>query len=59
MPNTETISRIAKILARATSPEPSEAEAAIEGAYKRMIRDRVTITDLLSLPVVELYQETL
>jgi hypothetical protein len=55
----ETIRRVAKILARATSPEPEEAAAALSGAYKRMVRDSVTLQDLLSLPVAELYQNTL
>lgn len=59
MADRETISRIAKILARGTSGNPGEADAAIDGAYKRMVRDRVTIKDLLTLPLVELYQEAL
>ena len=59
MADRETIARVAKILARATSPEPGEAAAALNGAYKRMIRDGVTLQDLLSLPVSELYQNTL
>lgn len=59
MPDQETISRIAKILARAGSDNQNEAAAALEGAYKRMVRDRVTLRDLLSLPLGELYQDTL
>ena len=59
MASQEATSRVAKILAKATSPELGEAHAALEGAYKRMVRDKVTINDLLSLPVVELYQESL
>lgn len=59
MPTQETISRIAKILARAGSDNQNEATAALEGAYKRMVRDGVTIQDLLSLPISELYQDTL
>jgi hypothetical protein len=59
MADRETIRRVAKILARATSSEPEEASAALYGAYKRMVRDGVTLQDLLSLPVAELYQNTL
>lgn len=51
--------RVAKILARATSPEPHEAATALEHAYKRMVRDQVTLADLLTLPESELFQETL
>ena len=59
MPDRTTISRIAKILARAGSDNPNEASAALDGAYKRMVRDGVTLHDLLSLPTDELYQDTL
>lgn len=59
MPTQETISRIAKILARAGSDNQNEATTSLEGAYKRMVRDGVTIQDLLSLPISELYQDTL
>lgn len=59
MADREAIRRVAKILARATSSEPEEASTALNGAYKRMVRDGVTLQDLLSLPVAELYQNTL
>lgn len=59
MPDQSTISRIAKILARAGSDNQNEASAALEGAYKRMVRDGVTVSDLLTLPIAELYQDTL
>lgn len=59
MPDRTTISRIAKILARAGSDNQNEAAAALDGAYKRMVRDGVTLHDLLSLPTDELYQDTL
>lgn len=59
MPDRESISRIAKILARAGSDNPGEAAAALQGAYKRMVRDGVTLRDLLSLPIEELYQDSL
>jgi hypothetical protein len=59
MPDRATISRVAKILARATSPEPGEAQTALEHAYKRMARDGVTLADLLTLPEEELFQEAL
>lgn len=59
MPSRETISRIAKMLAGATSSESAEASAKLQGAYKRMVRDGVTLRDLLSLPLTELYQDTL
>jgi hypothetical protein len=59
VPDRTTISRIAKILARAGSDNPNEAAAALDGAYKRMVRDGVTLHDLLSLPTDELYQDTL
>lgn len=59
MADLEPVSRIAKILARATSAEPHEAAAALSGAYKRMVRDGVTLSDLLTLPVKELYQDAL
>jgi hypothetical protein len=53
------ISRIAKILARATSNNEAEAVQCIKSAYARMKRDGVTLEDLLTLPVQELYQATL
>ena len=56
MSDRETISRIAKILARAGSDNPNEAAQALQGAYKRMVRDGVSLPDLLSLPLEELYQ---
>lgn len=56
MTTRENITLIAKILARATSPEANEAAAAVEAAYKRMRRDQVSVKQLLSLPLVELYQ---
>ena len=59
MPSRETIIRIAKMLAGATSSESAEASAKLQGAYKRMARDGVTLRDLLSLPLTELYQDTL
>jgi hypothetical protein len=59
VPDRATISRIAKILARAGSDNPNEAAAALDGAFKRMVRDGVTLHDLLSLPTDELYQDTL
>lgn len=59
MADPASIVRVAKILARATSPEPQEASAALQGAYKRMVRDGVTLSDLLSLPLELLYQDTL
>lgn len=59
MSNREAISCIAKMLAGATSAEPAEASAKLHGAYKRMVRDGITLSDLLSLPVGELYQDTL
>ena len=59
MPDRAAISRIAKILARAGSDNPNEAHSALEGAFKRMVRDGVTLHDLLSLPTDELYQDTL
>jgi hypothetical protein len=59
MADYSTISRIAKILARATSPEPNEAKSALDHAYKRMVRDSVTLADLLTLPEAELFQDTL
>ena len=58
MADRETISRIGKILARATSDSPNEAEAALKSAYARMQRDGVTVHDLLTLPLQELYQDT-
>lgn len=59
MADRETISRIAKILARAGSDNQNEAAQALNGAYKRMVRDGVSLRDLLSLPLEELYQDTL
>lgn len=59
MADYSTISRIAKILARATSPEPNEAKSALDHAYKRMVRDSVTLADLLTLPEAELFQDAL
>lgn len=59
MADYSTISRIAKILARATSPEPNEAKSALDHAYKRMVRDSVTLADLLTLPEAELFQDTI
>lgn len=53
------IQRIAKLLARATSPEAGEAQTALEGAYKRMKRDGVSFGDLLTLPTNDLYQDVL
>jgi len=55
----EDIARIAKIVARATSVEPNEANSALHAAYKRMRRDQVGIRHLLTLPLSELYQEAL
>jgi Protein of unknown function (DUF2786) len=55
----EKLQTIAKILARATSPEEHEAKTAVEHAYKRMARDGLTLKDLLTLPEADLYQETL
>ena len=59
MPDHAAISLIAKILARAGSDNSNEAAAALDSAYKRMVRDGVTLRDLLSLPEKELYQNTL
>ena len=59
MSDRETISRVAKILARAGSDNPNEAAQALQGAYKRMVRDGVSLRDLLSLPLSDLYQDTL
>lgn len=59
MPDYATVSRIAKILASATSPEPGEAQTALNHTYKRMVRDGVTLADLLTLPESELFQEAL
>lgn len=59
MSDRETISRVAKILARAGSDNANEAAQALQGAYKRMVRDGVSLRDLLSLPLSELYQDTL
>lgn len=59
MASPEAISRIAKILARGTSPEAGEADASVEAAYKRMRRDQVGVKDILGLPLAELYQEPL
>lgn len=59
MPDQVTIQRIARLLARATSPEAGEAQAALEGAFKRMRRDGVSFGDLLTLPTNDLYQDVL
>lgn len=59
MPDQTTIQRIAKLLARATSPEAAEAQAALEGAFKRMKRDGVSFDDLLTLPKNDLYQDVM
>lgn len=59
MPDQITIQRIAKLLARATSPEEAEARTALEGAYKRMRRDGVSFDDLLTLPKIDLYQDVM
>ena len=59
MSNYESILRVAKILARATSPEQAEAQTALESALKRMLRDGVSFQDLLTLPKEELFQNTL
>lgn len=59
MPDRETIARVAKILARAGSDNPNEAAQSLQGAYKRMVRDGVSLRDLLSLPLEDLYQDTL
>jgi hypothetical protein len=50
---------VAKLLARVTSTSEAEAAASLQGAYKRMVRDGVTMRDLLALPVNDLYQDTL
>jgi hypothetical protein len=55
----ETVSRIAKILARATSDNQNEADASLRSAYARMKRDGVTVRDLLELPTQEIYQDAL
>jgi len=59
MPDQPTIQRIAKLLARATSPEAGEAQSALEGAFKRMKRDGVSFDDLLTLPKNDLYQDVM
>lgn len=59
MPDQTTIQRIAKLLARATSPEAAEAQSALEGAFKRMKRDGVSFDDLLTLPKTDLYQDVM
>lgn len=59
MADRETISRVAKILARAGSDNPNESAQALQSTYKRMVRDGVSLRDLLSLPLEELYQDTL
>jgi hypothetical protein len=59
MPKTSSASTVAKILARATSSNPTEAKQGIEQAYRRMVRDGVTLSDLLNLELSELYQDTL
>jgi hypothetical protein len=55
----EDIRRVAKILAKATSNNENEATIAIKAAYARMRRDGVTIVDLLTLPLQDLYQKPL
>lgn len=57
--NKDNILRVAKILARSTSSEPHEASVALHAAYKRMKRDRVDVRQLLTLPLENLYQESL
>jgi hypothetical protein len=47
------------MLAGATGNESAEVSVKLQGAYKRMARDGVTLRDLLSLPLTELYQDTL
>lgn len=59
MSNYDAILRVAKILARATSPEQAEAQTALESALKRMLRDGVSLQDLLTLPTEDLFQNTL
>ncbi len=59
MPDYATINRIAQMLAGATSSEPAEAQVKLHGAYKRMVRDKVSIKDLLTLPKTALFQSTL
>lgn len=59
MADRDATSRIAKILARATSENENEAAAALNSAYARMKRDGVTVRDLLALPEQELYQDAL
>lgn len=52
--------RIAKLLARASMTDSKpEAEASIRGAHARMLRDGVTLKDLLALPDDALYQKGL
>jgi hypothetical protein len=53
------VERVAKLLARATSPEQNEAKTALDHAYKRMVRDGVTLQDLLMLSESQLFQDTL
>lgn len=59
MADRDTTSRIAKILARATSDNQNEADASLKSAYARMKRDGVSVRDLLELPTQELYQDAL
>ncbi len=59
MADYSTILRIAKILGKVTSPELNEAQSALDHAYKRMVRDGVTLADLLTLPEAELFQNTI
>lgn len=59
MQNSAAVARIAKLLARATSPEREEAAVALKMAYDRMGHDGVSVTDLLELPVESLYQDAL
>lgn len=59
MADSSTILRIAKILARVTSDNAGEADAALHSALARMKRDGVSLRDLLTLSESELYQSSL
>lgn len=60
MPDRAAVERIAKILARASMTDSKpEAEASIRGAHARMLRDGVSLRDLLNLPDNALYQKGL
>lgn len=59
MADSSTIQRIAKILARVTSDNAGEADAALHSALARMKRDGVSLRDLLTLPESDLYQSSL